>query len=194
MQSLQIYLLGDFRLDRGGRPLPPIASRAGRSLVAYLIMFRRRHHSRDELAATFWPDLAQPRGRLSHALWQCQDVLGELEAGDRYLDTTPETLAFNTAASCWLDVEEFERRLRHVSQSPRRPRGTADLDEAGTSCTSTTPRSRVTSPSCLPAARERPSASSKGCRRGDRLCDGVRTTVDRFRGTATLRQRSGLSN
>lgn len=129
MQSLKIYLLGDFRLDRGGRPLPPIASRAGRSLFAYLIMHRRRRHSRDELASTFWPDLAQPRRRLSHALWQIQDVLGDLEGGDRYLDATPETLGFNAAAPYWLDVEEFEQRLRHVSQDPDRPRGASDLEE-----------------------------------------------------------------
>jgi DNA-binding SARP family transcriptional activator len=129
MQPLQIYLLGDFRLDRGGRPLPPIASRGGRSLFAYLIMHRRRRHSRDELASTFWPDLAQPRRRLSHALWQIQDVLGELEGGERYLDATPETLGFNTAAPYWLDVEEFERRLRDVGQSLHRPSGASDLEE-----------------------------------------------------------------
>jgi len=56
MIRLRAYLFGGLVLDAGG-PLPPIGSRAARSLLAYLLTYRGRPHSRDLLAGTFWPDL-----------------------------------------------------------------------------------------------------------------------------------------
>ena len=53
---LHAYLLGGLALDVGN-PLPPIRSRAARSLLAYLLTYRDRPHTRDLLAGTFWPDL-----------------------------------------------------------------------------------------------------------------------------------------
>ena len=47
MGTLEISLLGGFQLRRDGALLEPIASRAGRSLLAYLVMNRERPHTRD---------------------------------------------------------------------------------------------------------------------------------------------------
>jgi len=77
MERLHIYLFGGFLLERGGVALPPIASRSGRSLFAHLVMHPDRPLQRDLLAGIFWPDLpdGRARRRLSHTLWQIQDVV-----------------------------------------------------------------------------------------------------------------------
>ncbi len=108
MEALRIRLFGGFLLERAGAALPPIASRAGRSLFSYLVMNRDRPLQRDLLAGTFWPDLAEGRARrrLSHTLWQIHDVVNEAETS--HVAVTSDTLAFDTSAPYWLDVEEFD--------------------------------------------------------------------------------------
>ncbi|HEU4319785.1 MAG TPA: AAA family ATPase [Acidimicrobiia bacterium] len=112
MEPLRIHLFGGFLLERGATSLPPIASRTGRSLFAYLVANRQRPISRDLLAGTFWPDLpdSRARRRLSHALWQIQDVVNV--GGVTHLKATSDTLTFNTEASYWLDVEEFDSSFK----------------------------------------------------------------------------------
>lgn len=109
MEPLHIYLFGGFLLERGHVTLPPIASRTGRSLFAYLVTHRDRPHQRDHLAGVFWPELPESRARrrLSHTLWQIQDVVNTEKTS--YLDVTTDTLAFNRSAAYRLDVAEFDR-------------------------------------------------------------------------------------
>jgi DNA-binding SARP family transcriptional activator len=109
MEPLRIHLFGGFLLERGEWALPPIASRAGRSLFAYLVVNRDRPLQRDLLAGTFWPDLpdSRARRRLSHTLWQIQDVVNTDSSS--HLDVTTDTLAFDASTPYWLDVEEFDR-------------------------------------------------------------------------------------
>lgn len=109
MVPLRIHLFGGFLLERGHAALPPIASRSGRSLFAHLATNRDRPQQRDLLSGIFWPDLPEGRARrrLSHTLWQIQDVVNTPETS--YLDVTTDTLAFDTTTPYWLDVEEFDR-------------------------------------------------------------------------------------
>ncbi|MBM3696264.1 MAG: tetratricopeptide repeat protein, partial [Actinobacteria bacterium] len=118
MRTLEISLLGGFQLRRGGMPLDPIALRAGRSLLAFLLMNRERAHTRDRLAGVFWPDLpdARARRRLSQALWHVQARLGPGEDPERrLLAATGDTLGVNSAAAFWLDVDEFEWTLEQAA-------------------------------------------------------------------------------
>ena len=110
MEPLRVFLFGGFLLERGGVSLPPIASRAGRSLFAYLMMRRDRPLNRELVAGTFWPELSETRARrrLSHTLWQIQDVVND--GSFSYLDVATDTLAFDSESSYWLDVEEFDRQ------------------------------------------------------------------------------------
>ncbi|HEX9977584.1 MAG TPA: BTAD domain-containing putative transcriptional regulator, partial [Acidimicrobiia bacterium] len=112
MGTLEIRLLGGLELGRDGRVLDQLPLRAARSLFAYLVLNRERAHTRDLLAGTFWPDFDESRARrrLSQALWQVQNTIGEDDA-DRYLIGTPDTVRFNPDASFWLDVDEFEKAL-----------------------------------------------------------------------------------
>jgi DNA-binding SARP family transcriptional activator/predicted ATPase len=111
MEPLRIHLFGGFLLERGEWSLPPIASRAGRSLFAYLVMHRDRPLQRDYVAGTFWPELpdGRARRRLSHTIWQIQDVVNTGSVS--HLDVTSDTLAFDKSIPFWLDVEEFNRNI-----------------------------------------------------------------------------------
>jgi len=118
METLRVHLFGGFLLERGGVTLPPIASRAGRSLFAYLVMHKDRPLNRELVAGTFWPELsdARARRRLSHTLWQIQDVVNS--ASSSYLDVATDTLVFDRDSSYWLDVEEFDRQYAISKGSP----------------------------------------------------------------------------
>jgi DNA-binding SARP family transcriptional activator len=111
MEPLRIHLFGGFLLERGESSLPPIASRVGRSMFAYLVTNQDRPLQRDYIAGTFWPELAEGRARrrLSHTIWQIQDVVNTGSVS--HLDVTSDTLAFDTSIPYWLDVEEFDRNI-----------------------------------------------------------------------------------
>src|SRR3990172_3826373 len=119
MEPLRVHLFGGFLMERDGKALPPIASRAGRSMFAYLVMHRDRPLPRDSLAGSFWPDLPEGRARrrLSHTLWQIQDALSDGPAS--HLATTVDTLAFDTGIPYWLDVEEFDHCFDSLGISRR---------------------------------------------------------------------------
>jgi DNA-binding SARP family transcriptional activator/tetratricopeptide (TPR) repeat protein len=134
VDTLEVSLFGGFQLRRGDRSVPPMPSRAARSLFAYLAVDRGTRHQRERLAALFWPDLPpnRARRRLSHTLWQVQDALHELEGDAIYLEVTADTLAFAPEVPCTVDVEVFETgleqaRSRRGSQS-QRVRDLTDLE------------------------------------------------------------------
>ena len=114
MEGLRIRLFGGLSLEREGQFVPPIPSRIGRSLFAYLVTQRHATPpSRDLLAGMFWPDNTetQARRRLSHSLWQIQSVLAELDGADKYLIASPTSVRFDAKAEHWLDVDDFDRVL-----------------------------------------------------------------------------------
>jgi DNA-binding SARP family transcriptional activator/tetratricopeptide (TPR) repeat protein/DNA-binding transcriptional ArsR family regulator len=116
VQTLEVSLFGGFQLRRGDRSVPPMPSRAARTLFAYLAVDRGTRHPRERLASLFWPDLPanRARRRLSHTLWQVQDALHELEGDATYLEVTADTLAFAPDAPCTVDVEAFEAGLEQA--------------------------------------------------------------------------------
>ncbi|NOZ72197.1 MAG: AAA family ATPase, partial [Chloroflexi bacterium] len=108
MSVLQIFMFGGFRILLGDKVLPPFPTRKTRSLFAYLVAYRQRHHSRHVLAGMFWGDMPQDRAQrnLSTTLWRLRRILPS-----RYLLADENALAFNTDEPYWLDTEQFEREL-----------------------------------------------------------------------------------
>lgn len=125
MKPLRVRMFGGLSLSVGDDPLPPIASRSGRSLLAYLIAHRHTAPARDLLAGVFWPEMneAQARRRLSHALWQIQSVLGEAGRIEEHLDVRPTSIRFVAGPHTWIDVAEFESVLDGVKSD-----GPTDID------------------------------------------------------------------
>ena len=104
---LHIRLFGGLTVLWDGEPLPPISRTLARSLLAYLVTYRDRPHTRDLLAGTFWPDLTDvaARRRLSQALWEIRRALTPHEV----LLTEGDTIQFNPRLPLWLDVTAFEK-------------------------------------------------------------------------------------
>lgn len=122
MDSLNVRLFGDFRLARNELLLESRLPRTTLLLLAYLLIFRNRHHSRDSLADLFWGGHPQPQARncLNTALWRLRSVL-EPEGTPRgtFLAANPSgAIGFNPDSSLWLDVAVFESQLDQCFTQP----------------------------------------------------------------------------
>lgn len=74
-----------------------------RTLLAYLLVFRKQPHSRAALAGRLWPDLPETRARhaLRHAIWRINRGLPGL------LQTDADMVGVSPQARLWTDVVEF---------------------------------------------------------------------------------------
>ncbi len=117
MARLHVHLFGGFLLQSGGTTLPPIPSRTGRALFAYLVVNRGQVYTRELLAGRFWPDMEESRARrrLSQSLWQIQSVIGELGGAEPFIATSPSSIWLNGRSSYWCDVEAFEEAVAESS-------------------------------------------------------------------------------
>ncbi|WP_299028902.1 AAA family ATPase [uncultured Thermanaerothrix sp.] len=113
--SLVVYLFGRPEVFRDNQLLPPLATQKTQSLLAYLIIHRNRSHLRDELAALFWGDRDDVHARhsLTTALWRIRRLLGK-----EYLLADSVSVQFDPNSSFWLDVAEFEKRVKRSSHEP----------------------------------------------------------------------------
>jgi DNA-binding SARP family transcriptional activator len=111
--------------------------RAVKALLGYLTLFRHRFHAREVLAGLFWGDSSEKRARscLSTTLWRLRKVLepDHVPTGT-YLVTTPTgEVGFNQESDHWLDVEVFEKQVKHILARPYeslKPKEVSQLEEA----------------------------------------------------------------
>ena len=107
MSHLVISLLGTFQITRGSTSITACESNKVRALLAYLAVESDRPHRRDALAALLWPESAQSTAlnSLRNALANLRRAIGDAEAKPPYLLITRETIQFNRASNCRLDVD-----------------------------------------------------------------------------------------
>ncbi|MDP9372641.1 MAG: SARP family transcriptional regulator, partial [Chloroflexota bacterium] len=112
-EGLRLELLGGLRVSRVGRPVPGFVSAKAPALLAYLAV-TGRPHSREALAGLLWGEGAEDdaRASLRVALSNLRRLVGA------HLTITRETIAFNGAAPCWLDVAVFLDQL-HAPDAAR---------------------------------------------------------------------------
>ena len=69
--TTELYLLGGFRAESGGRTIIELRGATATKLLAYLALHRQNRPRRMYLASLFWPDGSETRARrrLSHMLW-----------------------------------------------------------------------------------------------------------------------------
>ena len=105
--TLQIQLLGDFRLVHGDALLTTLNTARLQSLLAYLLLHRHAPQPRQQIAFALWPDSTEARahGSLRKLLHQLSSVLPEAET---FLRVDRQTLQWRLAAPVALDVAEFE--------------------------------------------------------------------------------------
>jgi WD40 repeat protein/ABC-type sugar transport system substrate-binding protein/DNA-binding SARP family transcriptional activator len=108
---LQVRLLGQFDVRSAGKRID-IPSRAGQSLLAYLLLNAGTPQRRERLAGLLWPDTSDENARhnLRTELWRIRKALGSRDAADHdYLLTEDLTITFNPDAQFWLDVNQLQR-------------------------------------------------------------------------------------
>ena len=134
MAALRIQLFGTVQISHDGRANDPRPIHAVQSLLAWLLLHRRKTHARETLAALFWGDQSEARARscLSTALWRMRQAL-EPEGIPRgtYLISKPAVVGFNSASDYWLDVAEFEEGVeRHLPASAHRTPDWSSVENA----------------------------------------------------------------
>jgi WD40 repeat protein/DNA-binding SARP family transcriptional activator len=125
MAHLSLSFLGSFQATLDGAPITRFESNRVRALLAYLAVESQRAHSRETLAALFWPDWP-PSAALSNlrfALSNLREAIGDRTANPPYLLINRETIQFNQASQARLDVAEFS------SQAPVQTEVDADLEK-----------------------------------------------------------------
>jgi DNA-binding SARP family transcriptional activator len=106
MARLSLSLLGPFEVTLDGVPATAFDSNKVRALLTYLAVEAGRPHARDALAGLLWPDRSA-RTNLRNALANLRAARGNQEATPPYLLVTRETIQFNQASDCQLDVAAF---------------------------------------------------------------------------------------
>ena len=117
---LYARLFGGLDLSWDERPLPPLPGAAARSLLAYLLTYRDRPHTRDLLSGTFWPDLpdATARRRLSQALWQIGSLWRKAAVSAPWLQAAAGAVQIHPDLPLWLDTAEFVLLQARASAAP----------------------------------------------------------------------------
>jgi hypothetical protein len=93
---LRLYTFGGLRIERDGQPLQ-LPTQKARELLAYLIAFRERPHSRSVLAGTLWPDLPEDQACLCRLLTEAtaQEAAPTIKHLAEALGVSPATLNTN---------------------------------------------------------------------------------------------------
>lgn len=138
---LRIYLLGPFRVEHNGQPIPPQewARPKDRSLLKVLALERGHMVPQDRLLDLLWPDLtpAAAANNLHVAVSRLRKVL---DPGLPGTTTTSQVIRREEAgytlpadAPIWTDLEEFRRRVQRLvrRRTHRNSTGGPDLIEGG---------------------------------------------------------------
>jgi len=107
--QLGIALLGQPRFTTFGEPFAFRGRPRSVALLAFLVLHRAAHLTRDALAFALWPDEAESDAR-SNLRRHLHHLTTTLPASAvPYFNTVEDTIAWNPAIDLWFDVEEFER-------------------------------------------------------------------------------------
>lgn len=110
MARLKLFFLGPFQATLDGRPVLGFESNKVRALLAYLAVEAARPHARETVAALLWPDHHNHAAlnSLRSALANLRGVIDDRLADPPFLFITRDTLQFNAAADCGVDVAQLE--------------------------------------------------------------------------------------
>lgn len=132
-ERLRIFLFGNAGIQYPRTNFVKVLSSGQQSLLAYLLLQRNRHHSRELLADRLWDGrgVQDAKRALNTALWRLRRDLKPAESaiGAKYLLTNNVgDIRFNTECPYWLDVEEFERGITRLLDCPTEDIAAAEID------------------------------------------------------------------
>lgn len=114
--TLEIQLLGEFRLCYDNQPVTQLNTPRLQTLLAYLLLHRGAPQSRQQIAYLFWPDSSdsQARTNLRNTIFQLRNTL---PTADRYLQVDSQTIQWRGDGPFTLDVAEFEAALQEAQEA-----------------------------------------------------------------------------
>lgn len=130
--SLDIRLLGSFRLSQGDQPVKGFGQTRLQFLLAYLVLHGGVSLSRQQLAFAFWPDTGDDMAR-SNLRTLLHRLRAALPDSERFLDMTAHHILWRSNAPFSLDVADFEAALARAQRAARARDGAAErlaLEEA----------------------------------------------------------------
>jgi predicted ATPase/DNA-binding SARP family transcriptional activator/predicted negative regulator of RcsB-dependent stress response len=132
MARLSLFLLGPLQVMLEGKPVTDFKSSKVRALLAYLAVEADRPHSRELLATLLWPDWPdrEALSNLRYALSDLRRVIGDRTADPPFLLITRDTLQFNAASDCSLDVAAFTDLTLSPSTLAESSPDPSDVEEA----------------------------------------------------------------
>lgn len=121
LSTLDVHLLGGFRITYSGEPVRGIETARLQSLFAYLdlVLHPGAPQSRQHLSFRFWPDSpeAQARTNLRQLLYHLRHALPE---SDRLLCVDTRTVQWRPDAPYDLDVANFEHAVVRADEADQR--------------------------------------------------------------------------
>jgi DNA-binding SARP family transcriptional activator len=107
MSTLQICLLGDFRLVYNDSPITEFNQARQQALLAYLLLHAQAPQSRQHLAFLFWPDTSETQAltNLRNLLHKVRRLLPE---PDTFLRADSQSVQWQANAPFTLDVDRFQ--------------------------------------------------------------------------------------
>ena len=108
--TLQVQLLGEFRLLYNHQPVSAVSTARIQMLLAYLLIHRAAPQARQQLAYLFWPDSSdsQARTNLRNAIFQLRNALPD---ANEFLQVESQTIQWRPDVPCQLDIGDFEVAL-----------------------------------------------------------------------------------
>jgi len=122
MARLTLAVLGPLQILLDDVPIRTFESDKARALLVYLAAEADRAHRRDALAGLLWPDRTDQSAHhnLSQTLLNVRRSIGDLTSASMFLLITRDTIQFNRATDCRLDLASFTALLTACAQHAHR--------------------------------------------------------------------------
>jgi DNA-binding SARP family transcriptional activator len=110
VRTLDIQLLGDFRLAYGGKSITGIDTSRPQSVLAYLLLHRQAPQLRHHVAFALWPASTESQAH-TNLRKQIHHLRRSLPDSERFLHVDGNTVQWRAGAPFTLDVAAFEREI-----------------------------------------------------------------------------------
>lgn len=118
---LKVHMLGEFSLSYEGKTINDQSSRSKKLwiLLEYLVTFRDKEISQNDLIELLWPDdeIANPGNTLKTLLHRARAAISELgfSGGKDLIVSRRGAYAWNTKIPLWVDADAFDECCRKAS-------------------------------------------------------------------------------
>ncbi len=120
---VQVTMFGGFKIESGGETIQDTAARTHQlwHLIEYLVAFRHKTISQDELIEVLWPDdnIENPSNALKNLAYRIRSLFSSqnLPHARDMVTFNRGCYQWNNALSTYVDVEEFEELYRQASSA-----------------------------------------------------------------------------